>query len=129
MVDISLEFVKRQVCQKKGGGRCCTRLASVEIRRMPLIPGVCHSSPFVGQSPFRPFRQTHQSQNQVDDFDEMVEMEIVPLRLRTFFLEMFGGRTSVSLWRTKIARFQATYLAGFLVGVSTHIRARLLNPF
>jgi len=45
--------------------------------RMRFRTGVCHSSPLVGQSPFRPFRQTHQPQNQVDDFDEMVEMEIV----------------------------------------------------
>ena len=37
-------------------------------------PGVCHSSPFVGQSPplGRPFRQNHQPGFEVDAFDEMV---------------------------------------------------------
>jgi len=43
-------------------------------RNMPLVPGVCHSSPFVGQSPplGRPFRQTHQLGFEVDAFDEIV---------------------------------------------------------
>ena len=51
---------------------------SDELFRTRFLPGVCHSSPFVGrQSPFRPFRQTHQPGFEIDAFDEMVEMEIV----------------------------------------------------
>jgi hypothetical protein len=40
-------------------------------------PGVCHSSPFFRQSPFRTFRQKCQPQFQVEMFDEMFEMETV----------------------------------------------------
>ncbi len=40
-------------------------------------PGVCHSSPFFRQSPFRTFRQKCQAQTQVEIFEEMFEMEIV----------------------------------------------------
>ena len=67
-------------------------------------PGVCHSSPFVGQSPFLPFRQNHQPPNQVGDFDEMVEMEIfqqmgrsgtrlvVPASVPTYFARLVDVR-------------------------------------
>ena len=46
------------------------RLESVDVSRMPLIP-------FFRQSPFRRFSQTIQPVFEVDEFDGIVEMEIV----------------------------------------------------